>query len=183
MVVCPSSMALIEIVCPRCGRHGYVPGTPGCPACWSARNASLLASCAKGSKQSDHALRLRSMPMVCRISRRKRANRRASEYSCLGCRQRLRYGRLCSWTGVFMEAVQRVAAACWCPRATTMSQRRVAGSPCYSQAQVRQGLEGVGGEHRAQQQNRQPREHCCVPEPRRPPFAHDLIRSDRPIDA
>jgi hypothetical protein len=60
----------------------------GCPACWSARNAGLLASCAKGSKQSDHALRLRSMPMVCRISRRKRANRRASECSCLGGRQR-----------------------------------------------------------------------------------------------
>jgi hypothetical protein len=73
----------------------------GCPAYWSARNASLLASHAKGSKQSDHALRLRTMPMVYRISRRKRANRRASECSCLGCRQRLRYGRLCSLAGRF----------------------------------------------------------------------------------
>jgi len=52
----------------------------GCRAYWSARIASLLASCAKGSKQSDRAQRLRSMPIVSRTSRRARPNRRTNEW-------------------------------------------------------------------------------------------------------
>ena len=59
LMVCPSSMALIEIVCPRCGRHGYVPGTrlPGVLVCSQCRLARLV-------RQGQQTIRSRTAAQI-----------------------------------------------------------------------------------------------------------------------
>jgi len=52
-------MALIEIVCPRCGRHGYVPGTrlPGVLVCSQCQLARLV-------RQGQQTIRSRAAAQI-----------------------------------------------------------------------------------------------------------------------